>query len=166
MPDFFGGRNSFMWSACCQSFAKNWSLFVKEGDPCLTPKDMHYALHWPLDSFVSPYLSSDLASSPPSTTNYSFASPVVPLTPWKLWLCPSLLSYQLLITCGRNTNNQQPNSLGLSPSLSFYAPNAWTSISVAWYIFASYLYYSLNTLEYGVIRFIEEGKDEKVYMMN
>ena len=92
---------------------------------------------------------------------------MVLLTAWQLWLCTALMSYQLLIPWGPTTNNHQQTLLGLLPLFASFAPHAWIYTPVAWFIFTSPpSSYSWNNLEYSVLREREEGKDEKVYMIN
>ena len=91
---------------------------------------------------------------------------LVPITPWYLGLCPDLMSYQLLIPWGPTPNNQQPTSLGLSPSFASSVPHARPSPHVAWFIFSPPPSSSCITIVYGVIQEREEGKNGKVYMMN
>ena len=103
------GRHSSTWPTCFQYFSKHWPLLFEELDYCLTPITLHHTLHIPLDSSVSPTISSVLTSYTYSNTKYSFALMMVPNYLWELWFCPALLSYKILISWGINSQKTTTN---------------------------------------------------------
>ena len=85
--------------------------------------------------------SLDLSSSTLSITNSSFALMLLSLHigshyHWLQWICPTLMSYQLLIPRGQTLQNQQPSSLNISPYFSSSGNNALRYPAVTELIYA------------------------------